>query len=150
MATKKTIEKAKQDKLEEKKSASTQAGEFVHEEIKQVRRKDHEVSSPKQAIAIGLSEGRQAGVNVKAPKGKVSEKTTKSAKASYEKAKRHVPISKKRSLTSKKALKKEPVDTLSHAALSKKAHAVVKKTAATKKSNKKVTKTKPKSSSKKK
>lgn len=149
MATKKTIEKATQDKLEGK-SASIQAGEFIHEEIKQVRRKDHGVRSPEQAIAIGLSESRRAGVNIKAPKGKVSEKTRKSAKATGEKAKRHVPISKKRSLASKKALKKEPTNTVSHAALSKQARSVAKKASTAKKSNKKTTKSKPKSRAKKK
>lgn len=62
------------------KSASTQAGEFVKEEIERVRAGKHGVRSTKQAIAIGLSEARRAGVAVKAPaKGKTSEATRKKA-----------------------------------------------------------------------
>src|ERR1700744_601189 len=61
MPDKQTIEKAKKDKAEGK-SASTQAGEFVHAEMDKIRQGEHGARSTKQAIAIGLSEARRAGV----------------------------------------------------------------------------------------
>ena len=60
MPEKRTIEKARKAKREGK-SPSTQAGEFVHEEIKHVREGKHGARSPQQAIAIGLSKARRAG-----------------------------------------------------------------------------------------
>ena len=70
MPEKRTIERAKQDKRAGK-SASTQAGEFVHEEIEHIREGKHGARSAKQAIAIGLSKARRAGVDVPPPeKGK--------------------------------------------------------------------------------
>src|SRR5436309_14562219 len=68
MPKKKTIEKAKQDQLEGK-APSTQAGEFVREEIHHVREGRHGVRSSKQAIAIGLSKARRAGMKLPLPKG---------------------------------------------------------------------------------
>jgi len=74
MPEKKTIRKARRDKRAGK-SPGTQAGEFVHDEIKKIRKGKHGARSAKQAIAIGLSEARRAGVNLKPPKkGTVSEK----------------------------------------------------------------------------
>ncbi len=63
MPDKRTIEKARQDEREGK-STSTQAGEFVHEEIDKIRSGEHGASSPQQAIAIGLSEAPRAGVKL--------------------------------------------------------------------------------------
>ena len=63
MPDKKTIERARQDKREGK-SASTQAGEFVREEIHHIREGKHGARSTKQAIAIGLSKARRAGVRL--------------------------------------------------------------------------------------
>jgi hypothetical protein len=63
MPRKETIRKAKQDKRAGK-SPSTQAGEFVREEIDKIRRGKHGARSPQQAIAIGLSEVRRAGVDL--------------------------------------------------------------------------------------
>ncbi|MDX8504027.1 DUF6496 domain-containing protein [Mesorhizobium captivum] len=84
MPDKKTIEKARQDKREGK-SPSTQAGEFVREEIDEIRRGKHGARSTKQAIAIGLSEARRAGVDLPPPKkGKVKESTRKSAEYAHE------------------------------------------------------------------
>jgi hypothetical protein len=121
MPDKETIQKAQRDKRQGK-SASTQAGEFVHAEIDKIRKGKHGARSAKQAIAIGLSEARRAGVDLKPPpKGKTSEKTRRSAESAYEKGQRHEPISKKRSAASEKALKKEPTSSASHAALSKQA-----------------------------
>ena len=79
MPERRTVEKARKDKRAGKAS-TTQAGEFVHEEIRKVRRGEHGVRSPKQAIAIGLSKARRAGVALRPPaKGKAKTKTRKSA-----------------------------------------------------------------------
>ncbi len=66
MPEKKTIERARKDKRQGK-AASTQAGEFVREEIEHVRDGKHGARSPKQAIAIGLSKARRAGVDLPPP-----------------------------------------------------------------------------------
>jgi len=122
MPTKQTIGRARRDKREGK-SSSTQAGEFVHEEIKRIRKGEHGARSAKQAIAIGLSEARRAGVKLKPPKaGTVSEKTRKSAERAYEKGQKHEPVSKTRSRASLKALKRESTASASHSALSKQTH----------------------------
>jgi hypothetical protein len=125
MPDKSTIEKAKKDKREGK-SASTQAGEFVHDEIKKVRKGKHGVRSAKQAIAIGLSEARRAGVKLPPPKN-ASAAVQKKAKQDEEKARSHTPVSQKRSRARIKALKKEPTNTVSSKALSKQASAAAKK-----------------------
>lgn len=131
MPEKKTIRRARRDKRAGK-SPGTQAGEFVHDEIKKIRRGEHGARSAKQAIAIGLSEARRAGVNLKPPKkGTVSEKTRKSAESAYEKGQKHEPVSKTRSRARVKALKREPTSTVSRKALSKQARtAAGKRTAA--------------------
>ena len=67
MPEKETLERAEQDKREGK-SPSTQAGEFVREEIEHVREGKHGARSTKQAIAIGLSKARRAGVDLDPPK----------------------------------------------------------------------------------
>jgi hypothetical protein len=61
------IDRAKKD-AREGKSPSTQAGEFVHEEIERVKQGKHGARSAKQAIAIGLSKARRAGVKLPPPK----------------------------------------------------------------------------------
>ena len=79
MPEKETIRRARKHKREGK-AASTQAGEFVREEMHHVRERKHGARSAKQAIAIGLSKARRAGVNLKAPaKGKASARTRRSA-----------------------------------------------------------------------
>jgi hypothetical protein len=131
MPEKKIIKRALKDKREGK-SPSTQAGEFVHEEIKKIRKGEHGVRSAKQAIAIGLSEARRAGVDLPPPeKGKVSEKSRKSAESAYEKGQHHEPISPTRSRARKRALKKEPTSTVSTSALSAQAKQAAKKRTAT-------------------
>ena len=130
MPDKETIQKAQRDKRQGK-SPSTQAGEFVHAEIDKIRKGKHGARSAKQAIAIGLSEARRAGVDLKPPaKGKTSEKTRRSAESAYEKGQRHEPVSKTRSRASEKALKKEPTSSASHAALSKQAQSASNKRSA--------------------
>ena len=84
MPEKKTLDRARRDEAEGK-APSTQAGEFVREEIDKIRRGEHGARSPEQAIAIGLSEARWAGVDLPLPKkGKVKESTRKSAEYAYE------------------------------------------------------------------
>jgi hypothetical protein len=79
-----TVEKAKRD-LSAGKSASTAAGEFVHEEIDHIREGKHGARSTKQAIAIGLSKARRAGVPLKPPRrGRTSARTQRSATLAYE------------------------------------------------------------------
>jgi hypothetical protein len=69
MPDKKTVNKARELK-KEGKSPSTQAGEFIREEIDKIRQGEHGARSTEQAIAIGLSEARRAGVDLPAPKKK--------------------------------------------------------------------------------
>ena len=84
MPSKETTERAKRDKRQGK-SPTTQAGEYVREEMHHVREGKHGARSAKQVIAIGLSKARRAGVDLPPPKkGKVSEKTRKSAKRAWE------------------------------------------------------------------
>jgi hypothetical protein len=79
MPEKRTLERARKDKREGK-SASTQAGEFVKEEMDHIREGKHGARNSKQAIAIGLSKARRAGVKLPPPKqGKVSDRTRKQA-----------------------------------------------------------------------
>jgi hypothetical protein len=121
MPEKKTIERAERDKRQGK-SASTQAGEFVKEQVDKIRAGKHGARNTKQAIAIGLSEARRSGVGLKPPPpGKTSEKTRKSSEAAYEKGQRHEPVSKTRSQATEKALKKEGTAAASPQALSKQA-----------------------------
>jgi hypothetical protein len=121
-----TLERAKED-LHEGKSPSTAAGEFVREEIDHVREGVHGARSPQQAIAIGLSKARRAGIPLKPPaKGKAS--TKKSAERDYERGQSHwrtkvspkrAEISPARSRATSEALKRESKRTASHEALSK-------------------------------
>jgi len=80
MPEKETLRRANEDKREGK-SASTQAGEFVREEFHHVRDGKHGVQSPQQAIAIGLSKARKAGVRLAAPRGRASNRKKAPAKA---------------------------------------------------------------------
>ena len=134
MPDKETMEKAKADERQGK-SPNTQAGEFVHKEIDNIRKGKHGARSAKQAIAIGLSEARRAGVKLRPPKkGRVSEKTKRSAEQAYEKGQRHEPVSRTRSRARVKALKKESTTTASHNALSKQVHAAAMKRSASERS----------------
>jgi hypothetical protein len=129
MPDKRTIEKAKKDKREGK-SASTQAGEFVKAENDKIRRHEHGARSAKQAIAIGLSEARRAGVDLPPPKkGATSERTRESAEYAYEagQGERKVTRRPRVARAVKKALKREPTSTASHAALSKQAKSAAKR-----------------------
>jgi hypothetical protein len=121
MPDKRTIEKAREDKREGK-SASTQAGEFVRAEIEKIRHGEHGARSPEQAIAIGLSEARRAGVDLPPPKkGKAKASTRKSAEYAYE-AGQHKRKTRRRPRVSravKRVLEHEPRSTASRATLSR-------------------------------
>jgi hypothetical protein len=123
MPERSTKERAMKD-LNEGKSPSTAAGEFVHEEIEHVREGKHGARSPKQAIAIGLSKARRAGVPLPPPgAGKTSNATRQSAKRDYEKGQSgddRTP-STRRSRAVEHALEKEPHSSASHHALSRQA-----------------------------
>jgi hypothetical protein len=121
MPEKKTIERARKDKREGK-APSTQAGEFVREEMEHIREGKHGARSPEQAIAIGLSKARRAGVKLAPPKkGTTSEATRKKAKRDLEKGQsgKAAKPSAKRSRAGVKALKHESRAAASPKALSK-------------------------------
>lgn len=119
MPEKKTIERARAAKREGK-SPSTQAGEFVREEIHHIREGKHGASSPEQAIAIGLSKARRAGVDLEPPeKGEASEETRRRAKSDLKKGDQpQRPPSAKRSRASTKRLKRKSGAAASKRALS--------------------------------
>jgi hypothetical protein len=133
MPEKKTIDRAKQD-AREGKAPSTQAGEFVHEEIEHVKQGKHGARSTKQAIAIGLSKARRAGVKLPPPKNGASAKTKKQAKSDEAAAKSHRKPSAKRSRATSNALKREGRGAVSHRALSKQAKSAAKKRSASSRS----------------
>src|SRR5688572_18868509 len=123
MPEKQTLENARKRKREGK-APTSQAGEFVREEMHHIREGKHGARSPQQAIAIGLSKARQAGVDLPPPeKGEVSEKSRRSAKRAYEKG-RHGGKRKpspRRSRAVKGALKREGRGAASKGALSRQA-----------------------------
>ncbi len=128
MPDKSTVERAKED-LREGKSPTTAAGEFVHEEIDHVRQGEHGARSPKQAIAIGLSRARRAGVPLPPPApGKTSEKTRKSAERAYRKGQAGAKKpARKYSRIREEVLKREPRSTASRRALSEQARSAARR-----------------------
>jgi hypothetical protein len=130
MPEKETVERAKED-LREGKSPTTAAGEFVREEIEHVREGKHGARSPKQAIAIGLSKARRAGVPLEPPSGgKTSQATRRKAERDYEKGQTNPQTSEKNSTRGRareKAMNREPKSSVSHAALSKQAKSAARK-----------------------
>lgn len=136
MPEKATIERARKDKREGK-SPSTQAGEFIREEIHHVREGKHGVRSTKQVIAIGLAKARRAGVQLPPPKkGTASEETRESAwadsKASRRATKRKP--SRARSRASLRKLKGEGRSAVSKQALGRHARSVAKRRTAAQRS----------------
>lgn len=129
MPEKETLNRAQED-AREGKSPSTQAGEFVREEIHHVREGKHGARSTKQAIAIGLSKAHRAGVKLRAPsKGKASGETRMQASREYRKGQSHTSSkpSRARSRATTEGLKKEGQSSVSHRALSRQAHAAARK-----------------------
>jgi hypothetical protein len=137
MPEKETIERAQED-AREGKSPSTQAGEFVREEMHHIREGKHGAGSTKQAIAIGLSKARRAGVELQSPrKGQASEQTIKQAKRDDRKgrARSSSKPSATRSRATIQALKKEGHSAASHKSLSQHARTAAKKRSASSRHN---------------
>ena len=130
MPRKSTTRKARR-RAAEGKAPSSQAGEFVREEIHHVREGKHGARSTKQAIAIGLSKARRAGVDLPPPKkGKASERTRKTASRAYARGHGAPAKSKpsaKRSRAIHRALEREPTSAGSKTALSRQAHSAARK-----------------------
>jgi hypothetical protein len=123
MPEKKTIRSA-QKKKRAGKAPTTQAGEFVREEMHHIREGKHGARSTKQAIAIGLSKARKAGVKLKPPaKGQTSERTRRSAEQAYRKGQSEPSQtpSPRRSRATSGALKREGRGAASTKALSRQA-----------------------------
>jgi hypothetical protein len=124
MPERETVERAEKAKREGKRP-TTQAGEFVREEMHHIREGKHGARSTKQAIAIGLSKARRAGVKLRPPKkGQASKRTRESAARAYEAGqKRRAPRrpSAKRSQAISKALRREGRRAASATALARQA-----------------------------
>jgi hypothetical protein len=137
MPEKAIVAKAKR-KLREGKSPTTAAGEFVHEEIRHIRKGKHGARSPEQAIAIGLSKARRAGVPLKPPKrGRASKRTRTSAKRDYatgQHRRRPRAPSRRRSRATERALRHEPRSTASRRALSTQARSAARRRTRTERS----------------
>jgi Family of unknown function (DUF6496) len=128
MPEKQTLERARKAK-HMGKSASTQAGEFVREEMHHIRRGKHGARSTKQAIAIGLSKARRSGVSLPPPaKGRVSEKTRRSAARAYEAGQRGKPKpSRRRSQARERVLKRERRSAASRRELARQARSAARR-----------------------
>src|SRR5437899_11533943 len=136
MPEQKTIERARKAKREGK-APTTQAGEFVRETMEHIREGKHGARSTKQAIAIGLSKARRAGVKLPPPKkGEVSEKTRKSAERAYQAGQSGQPpkTNPKRSKAISQALKREGHQAASSPALARQAKQQARKRTATERS----------------
>lgn len=128
MPEQEALRRSQRDK-EEGKSPSTQAGEFVREEIHHVREGKHGARSVQQAIAIGLSKARRAGVNLKAPRrGRTTKKVRKQAQRDLAKGRaRRRGTSRNRSRGVLSALRRESHSSASRAALSRQTRRAAKK-----------------------
>jgi hypothetical protein len=136
MPEQKTIERARRDKREGK-APTTQAGEFVREEMEHIREGKHGARSTKQAIAIGLSKARRAGIDLPAPeRGAVSEKTRRSAERASEKGQSHreTKTNPRRSRAIARVLKREGHAAASSLALARQAKAQSRKRSASQRS----------------
>jgi hypothetical protein len=135
MPEKETVDAAKRD-LAEGKSPSTAAGEFVREEIDHVRESKHGARSAKQAIAIGLSKARRAGIPLGEPNPKNTSAATRKKAAQDTRRGKENPVtseegSTKRGKAQLKAMKREPKASVSRAALSRQAKSTARKRAQT-------------------
>ena len=130
MPEKRTLQRARRDKAQGK-APSTQAGEFIREEMEHIREGKHGARSARQAIAIGLSKARRAGVDLPPPeKGTVSEKTRRSAARAYARGHGAAPRRKstaKRSRATFQALKREGRSAASRQALARQAHSAARR-----------------------
>jgi hypothetical protein len=124
MPDRKTVRRARRDKREGE-SPSTQAGEFVREEIHHIREGRHGSRSPQQAIAIGLSKARRAGIELKPPSAEsASASTRRKAERDYERGhgKAAAGASSRRRTAVNRALEREPHRSASPRALAVHAH----------------------------
>jgi hypothetical protein len=130
MPEKQTLQRARRDRREGK-AASTQAGEFIREEMHHIREGKHGARSARQAIAIGLSKARRSGVELPPPeKGDAPEETRQKAKRDYERGHGAPPRRKstaRRARASKTALKREDRSAASHRALARQAHSAARR-----------------------
>jgi hypothetical protein len=124
-----TLDRARRDALKGK-APSTQAGEFVREEMEHIRKGKHGARSTKQAIAIGLSKARRAGVDLPPPEpGQASDRTRKQAERDLVRG-HSASVAKpsaERSRASLRTLKKEGRAAASHRALAKQAESAARK-----------------------
>ncbi len=137
MPSKTTLKRARQAKRAGR-APSTQAGEFVREEIEHVREGKHGARSAKQAIAIGLSKARKAGVDLPPPKkGTTSARTRRAAERALAEGRsgRKKRTSSARSRATRRALKHEPRSSVSRTQLSQQARQAARKRSATSRSN---------------
>jgi hypothetical protein len=121
MPDKETMQRMKRDRRQGK-SANTQAGEFVREEIDHIREGKHGARSAKQAIAIGLSKARRAGVAAPAKRSTTSASTRRKARQDTAASKHPHAPSRTRSRGTTRALKRESQQAASPTALSRQAH----------------------------
>jgi hypothetical protein len=130
MPEKRTLQRARRDKRQGK-APTTQAGEFIREEMEHIREGKHGARSSKQAIAIGLSKARRSGVDLPPPeKGTTSEKTRKSAQRAYavgHGAPKRSRSTAKRSRASERALRREPRAAASRGALARQARSAARR-----------------------
>src|SRR5262245_47588339 len=118
MPEQETLNRARKDK-QQGKAPSTQAGEFVREEMHHIREGKHGARSRKEAMAMRLSKARRGGVELKPPKEvAASAKTRESAERAYRKGQRSSSArpSTKRSMATRKALQRESHSAASHEA----------------------------------
>ena len=120
MPERETIKRARRDKRQGK-AASTQAGEFVREEMDHIREGKHGARSTKQAIAIGLSKARRAGVKLGKPPASAKASTKRSAASASRPSRSHRRPSTRRSRGVKRALKREGRSAASRKSLSRQA-----------------------------
>jgi hypothetical protein len=134
MPERETITRARQD-AREGKAPATQAGEFVREEIHHVREGKHGARSTKQAIAIGLSKARRAGVKLPVPrKGTASAETRRKAQQDSAKGRHPSKPSASRARATGKALRREGHSTASHSALARQARSTARRRTAAQRS----------------
>lgn len=128
MPEKETVERARED-AREGKAPSTQAGEFVRKEMHHVREGEHGAASTRQAIAIGLSKTRSAGVNLPAPGGRQSQATKREARRDLQRGQGNSrgKVSSRRSRATTQALKKAGYSAASKSALSRQARSAARK-----------------------
>ena len=125
MPEKETMRRARKDKRAGK-STSTQAGEFVREEMHHIRGGKHGARSTKQAIAIGLSKARRAGVKLRASRTS-SAATKRSAKSALRAGRRHHKASPRRARATRKALRREGHRAASRKALGRQARSAARR-----------------------